>query len=113
MSFWPFSKWLKFFASVTLFLFCVTFFLHSFIPHEHAHDTPSIGLPFVVHSIAEKKIFVALAVSILAFRIVLQYIFLNSLLLRVLCLGAQTLDVFLRDTLRRLFRRGLLHSKAY
>ena len=100
-------------ASTTLTIFCFILTAHTFIPHNHAHDSLSTGLLSSVHSgVAERELELSLATAAF-FAFVFTHRTTAIKLPLSLKFRAQGPEVLSARALHKAFARGILNPRPY
>jgi len=85
--------------------------MHTFIAHDHPHEVHSQGINFFIHSIADEKI-VAITLGAALFFVLGLFAFLRTPL-RLLSSVRVIIYQDEPNILRRLFQRGILHTRVH
>jgi hypothetical protein len=113
MSIWIHRDLFAKIAVVLVTLFVAVLFMHVFVSHDHQYESFGSGIVLPSHNaIGEKFFSIAFPASLfIAFATIL---FVRNIFLETRLRGwKQDPDALASDTLRLLFARGILHSKAY
>lgn len=113
MGIWALRHLFSQIAAILITLFAAVLFIHAFIDHDHQQESFGIGTMLPVHNATGEKFFtIMLPTSLfIAFSTIL---FARNIFLEVRLRGRkQHPHTLTLNAERRLFARGILHTKVY